>query len=524
MDDTKTTKTFGIVIGYTVLFAASFWLLFDHLDNHLLWGDEAETAVLAKNVVQFGVPRTWDGTNYLILHGMIRHGTVDETPDHVWIWSPWMQNYLAASSFMLFGPTTWAARAPFALIGWLSGLLLALVAWKIYRNHWVAMSAAALLGMSEVFLLHARQCRYYPISVFAEILLVFGIYELFASRRRGVWLTALALALFFYSNYIMAAANLPAVLCAGWMLRKQGPTAVLRLAAVFGIFTAAILPWLIYAHPWGQRGAMGGENYLIKALNYLFEIHFLFLPLCIFLLPLIGLFAKDARPVVPDITQRWERFLLCLLVLYFLAVLSAPGFYLRYQLPLLPVMCLLAAVWLFRYIQWRALAAAFIVVQISSNFFSFVTAFPFRHGRELRLPLVEFVSGIRAPYADQFTDVLDFFKTHAHPGETVLSFDPEYPLIFYTPLAIINGQFMAPPPGKLPDWILPVTASGILTREPVPVPDSIKSHYRLITISAHDSALGDSMPEPEHHRYKTVKTFTPFAIYQLAGPTNEPAR
>ncbi|HUE37257.1 MAG TPA: hypothetical protein VMO20_07685 [Candidatus Acidoferrum sp.] len=519
MDEPKTAKAFGVAVPYAALFALSFGLLFYHLDNHLLWGDEAETAVLAKNVMQFGVPRTYDGTNYIILHG-----NVDETPDHVWIWSPWMQNYLAASSFILFGPTTWAARAPFALIGWSSVLLLALVSWKIYRNHRVALSAAALLGASEVFLLHARCCRYYPISVFAEILLAYGIYELFASRGRGVWLTALALALLFYSNYIMATANMPAVLCAGIMLWKQGRTVVLRLAAAFGIFVAAILPWLLYAHPWGQSKAMGGENYFAKALDYLQEIHFLFIPLCIFLLPLIGLFSKDGKLEVPNTIQRWERFVLLLLALYFLTVLSAPGFYMRYQLPLLPLLCLLAAAWVARYVKWRSLAVGLIVVQISSNFISFVTAFPFRHGRALRFPLVEFVPGIRAPYRDRFTDVLDFFKTHAHPGETILSFDPEFPMIFYTPMVLINGQIMAPPPGKLPDWILPSTASGVVARAPVMVPDYIKSHYRLITISVHDSVLGDSMPEPDYHQYKTAQTLVPFVIYQLNEQNHDSAR
>jgi 4-amino-4-deoxy-L-arabinose transferase-like glycosyltransferase len=517
MDDTKTTRGFGVAIPYVVLFALSFGLLFYHLDNQLLWGDEAETAVLAKNVVQFGVPATYDGTNYILLHG-----TVDETPGHVWIWSPWLQEYLAASSFVLFGPTTWAARAPFALIGWVSVLLLALVAWRIYRNHWVALSAAALLGMSEVFLLHARQSRYYSISVFAEILFVFGIYELFASRRRGVWLTALALALLFYSNYILATANLPAFFCAAWMLRKQGRVAMFRLAAALGIFAAAILPWLLYARPWGQSHAMGGENYLTKVLEYLLEIHFLFIPGCIFLLPFIGFVLKDGRPEIPNTIQRWERFLLLLLAWYFLAVLSAPGRYTRYQLPLLPLLCLLAAVWVFRYVKWRALAVGLIVVQIGSNFFSFVTAFPFRHGRALRFPLVEYVSGISAPYADRFTDALDFFKIRAHPGETVLSFQPEFPMIFYTPLVMINGQIMAPPPGKLPDWILPGTASGVLAQAPVAVPDYFKSHYRLITISVHDSVLGDSMPEPDYHEYKAAKTFVPFVIYQLNRQTNEP--
>src|SRR6516225_1278993 len=100
MDNAQKAKSSRVAIPYIVLFALSFGLLFYHLDNHLLWGDEAETAVLAKNVIQFGVPQTFNGTNYILLHG-----TVDETPAHVWIWSPWMQDYLAASSFMLFGPT-----------------------------------------------------------------------------------------------------------------------------------------------------------------------------------------------------------------------------------------------------------------------------------------------------------------------------------------------------------------------------------------------------------------------------------
>ena len=518
MDDSKTSKKFGIVIGYAVLFAVAFWLLFYHLDNHLLWGDEAETAVLAKNVVQLGVPRTYDGTNYIILHG-----AVDETPDHVWIWSPWMQNYLAASSFILFGPTTWAARAPFAFIGWCAVWLLALVTWKIYRNHWVAFASAALLATSEAFLLHARQCRYYPISVFAEILFVYGAYELLALRRRGVWLAALALVLQFYSNYIIAAANLPALVCLVWMLRREGGAAILRVALVFGIFTAAILPWLVYAHPWGQSNAMGHENYLTKALGYLAQIHFLFLPLVFLLLPLLGLFSKGRGAALPEPAKSWECFLLFLMPLYFVIILFAPGFYMRYQLPLLPLMCLLAAVWLFRYLQWRMLAVAFIVMQVASNALSITTGFPFRHGRELRFPLVEYVAGVSRPYSDRFTDVLDFFKSHAHPGETVLSFDPEFPITFYTPLVVINDRIMGPPEGKLPDWILPSPASGVVAQAPAQLPD-LFSHYTLITIPVHDSRLGDSVPEPEYYRYKTVQNLAPFLIYQLNANTNESAR
>ncbi|HTR43040.1 MAG TPA: hypothetical protein VMH87_15605 [Pseudomonadales bacterium] len=516
MDETKPAKTFFVPAGYVLLFTFAFWLLFYHLDNHLLWGDEAETAVLAKNVVQFGVPQTYDGTNYILLHG-----TVDETPAHVWIWSPWMQNYLAASSFMLFGPSTWAARAPFALIGWCSLLLLALMAFKIYRSHWIAMGAVALLATSEVFLLHARQCRYYPISIFAEILFVYGAYELIASRPRGIWLFALALIIQFYSNYIVVAANLPMILCLAWFIRNQGRQAIFRLAAALGIFVLAAAPWLIYAHPWGQSKAMGDESYLAKTLDYLFEIHFFFIPLCFLLLPLIGFFSKRGQPEVPETIRRWEWFILLLLVLYFFTVLAAPGIYMRYLVPLLPLMCLLAAAWTFRYVRWRAVAIGLIVVQMTSNFLPIASAFPFRKGHTLRSPLVQYISGMATPYTDRLVDELAFFKTHSHPGQTVLSFDPEFPLTFYAGLVVINGHIMAPNPGTLPDWFLPFPASGVVAQSAVPLPDAYKPYYTPIQIQIHSSYLSDAVPEPDLYKYRTSPDRMPYVFYQLNTRTNE---
>lgn len=516
MDDAKKNRAWGIGLCYAVFFALGLWLLFYHLDNHLLWGDEAETAVLAKNVLQYGVPQTYDGTNYLVLHG-----TMDETPGHIWIWSPWMQNYLAATSFMLFGPTTWAARAPFAFLGWCSLLLLALTTWEIYRSHWVALGSLALLGTSEAFLLHARQCRYYSISMFAEILLVYGAYELLSGRRRGIGLASAALVLQFYSNYIIAVANMPALFCLAWMLRKQEREAIWRVAWVLGIFAVAILPWLLFAHPWTQRSAMGNENYFDKALGYLEKIYFLFLPLIFLLLPLLGFFSKGGNQTISEPAKRWECFLLFLLPLYLAVILLAPGFYLRYQMPLLPLLCLLAAAWVARYVKWRALAVALIAVQVFSNTFSIVSGFPFRQGRAWRFPVVDYVSGIRAPYRDQFADVLDFFKTHAHPGERVLSLDPEFPLIFYTGLGVIDGRLVLPSRGMLPDWVLPVSASGDVIQAPADLPPDLKPHYTLITIPVHESSVFGSIPDPDVYAYRTATTLGPFPIYRLNSDTNE---
>lgn len=518
MGDSKTAKKFSIAGCYVAFLVFAFFLLFYHLDGHLLWGDEGETAVLAKNVMQFGVPRTFDGTNYILLHGRR-----DENRDHVWIWSPWLQEYFAAGSFVLFGPTTWAARAPFALIGWGSLVALALVAYKIYRSHWVALASVVLLGTSEVFLLHARQCRYYPISVLGEILLVYGIHQLFVQNRRGIWVTAFALILQFYSNYIIMVANLPVLFVLAWMLRRQGKPAVLRVVAVLVILMVAVLPWLVYAHPWGQTSAVGEENYFGKAWWYLVEFHFHFIPLCFLLLPLFGLIpACRNRPTAgPEVSLPGERLLLLLPPSYFAVILVAPGFYLRYLLPLLPVVCLLAAACIFRYVKWRALAVLLVVVQSASNVFSIVTAYPFKGTHALRFPLAEYVQGIAVPYADRFADVVDFFRREAHPGDMIMSFDPEFPLRFYTQLAVIDGVLMAPPKGRLPEWILPNSASGVVAQDTVALPDFLKPHYELITLPVHDSVKGDSVPEPDIYQYRSVPVRVPFIIYKLKAGTND---
>ena len=58
--------------------------LFAGLDAHLLWGDEAETAVKASNVLRFGVPRVDDGSNSLLVNSS------DANAQRVWTWSPWL--------------------------------------------------------------------------------------------------------------------------------------------------------------------------------------------------------------------------------------------------------------------------------------------------------------------------------------------------------------------------------------------------------------------------------------------------
>src|SRR5439155_8275560 len=133
-------------------------LIFTNLGSGYLWADEGDTAVLASNILKFGVPKAWDGVTFVDSDFGAR-----ENDQLVMVSSPWVQYYVAAASFLLFGENTLAARLPFALAGWMSILLAYFIVWRITANRWAAFCTAALLASSVQFLLYSRQSRYYSL-------------------------------------------------------------------------------------------------------------------------------------------------------------------------------------------------------------------------------------------------------------------------------------------------------------------------------------------------------------------------
>jgi hypothetical protein len=506
-----------LIAAYVTILAGAFVLLFYGLDRHLLWGDEAETATLAKNVLRFGVPKTFDGVNRITLFG----AGVDASVHDTWTWSPWLQEYLAAASFLVFGSTTWAARAPSAFFGWLALPLLAFTAYRIYRDHRISVAAVLVLGTSEVFLLHARQCRYYGPAVFLEILFILGIYQLQSGSRAGLWNTAIAMILLFYANYILAFANVPALIPLAWMLYRKDRRVALTVVYVGALFVAAATPWLLYASVARQSEFVGYNLFLKKETYYLKEFHFHFIPLIFLLLPLVNWLmsrrtaASQSKLGAPAGVTGFEWWLLWLMALYLGIILLPPGAFLRYLLPMLPVACLLAAAWVFRYVRRTEIAVALIAVQCLTNALALGSGFPFRGKHTLRWPLAEFVQGNREPFQDRFTDVLEYLLREAKPGESVFSLDPEFPLIFYTGLKVIDGRLIRDktPLRIPPDWVLTQSASGVMNSVAAPPGNVVRLLYEEIVIPVHESVNFGVVPEPDRYQYHTGKERT-FVLYR----------
>src|SRR5712691_2580091 len=165
-------------------------LIFTNLGSGYLWADEGDTAVLASNILKYGVPKAWDGITFMDSDFGAR-----VNDQLVMVSTPWVQYYVAAASFLVFGENTFAARFPFALAGWTTILLGYRFMWRLTANRSVAFGAAALMVCSVQFLLYARQCRYYALSMLFTCWLVWIFFQM-KSARHCVLFAVVAILLF----------------------------------------------------------------------------------------------------------------------------------------------------------------------------------------------------------------------------------------------------------------------------------------------------------------------------------------
>lgn len=157
----------------TVLLGVS---LFFNLGYGVLWNDEAETAMYAQRILQYGYPKVHDGKNVL---------NVAETEDlsvgvkeslDAWIYiSSWGQYYFAAPFVYLVRSIdnihlkTFYLRFPFTLLGFIGLLIFARTGGLlVLPKRRVLYTNLFLLGelLSIPMALHLREMRHYALTVF----------------------------------------------------------------------------------------------------------------------------------------------------------------------------------------------------------------------------------------------------------------------------------------------------------------------------------------------------------------------
>ena len=181
------------------------FLLFWRLDGALLWRDECSTANWARLMVEKGywAPRVFDDRQLIVQAADGHDFNSGLTP----AMQSWLQFYVAAASFKLFGASTWTARLPFALVG-------AICLFVLYRLGVVLFGSGLrpflmpYLGLLSIYFLSAaRQSRYYVLVVLAASLLLLEVCRYLrdpslASRRSFYIRLGLAGLFLYFSNYV----------------------------------------------------------------------------------------------------------------------------------------------------------------------------------------------------------------------------------------------------------------------------------------------------------------------------------
>jgi hypothetical protein len=310
------------------------------------------------------------------------------------------------------------------------------------------------------------------------------------------------------------------------VVRRRRGDIVRPLALSVSAFFISAIPWLVYARPWGQLNSITRENAVEKLFDYLKEINFHIFPFALALIPAGYFIYRRFTRTAPDPgadtsvetidTRDMNLFLLISIPCHLPAVIVSPGIFMRYIIVLVPVFCLLQAYITIKYARPAIFRYGLVAVLCLTNYLSYYPAYFFRDFHQPELPLFTLVHDISSKYSDALDDVVAFLKKEGAPDESILVKDPEFPLIFYTGMEVIDYNYHTEVffKGNLPDWIFPVSISGVLPPPPLKIPDEVMSLYEPVTIPVRNSRRGANMPEPDKHISFSPLDKTDIVVYK----------
>jgi 4-amino-4-deoxy-L-arabinose transferase-like glycosyltransferase len=491
-------------------------LLLYGLDRPLLWVDEAETALLARSILVNGIPKARVGRDLISQEIGREFG-----PDLVWRWTPWLDKYVAAGSFALLGEGTLAARLPFALIGLAAVASVYSLALGLFADRRIALLAMAFLGTSVPFLLHARQCRYYPIAILGTI---WAVHFAAATLRRAGWRApaglALAMTVVFHANYLTFVALGTALVGTFWILGIDR-SGFLRLIAAGAVTAAVNFPWLVFFDVLGKSAESPGFNpdflleYSALTLRYSF-------PAAAVLVFAALALATRHRAILAE----WRvPVFLALMPFFYLPVLCFdPLRFYRYSVNLLPVFALLMAWMSVRaWSMQRVAGAVFGASLLVTGVFHEISALPTRYAGantagatfpalDWAFPLGNFLYELANPFEGSMGTATKYLAANARPGDRVyVSYGDLTARFYLTKLEVRGGQSGESLAGwGPPEWIfvrgffrfIGRTIKGSDAQATLDWLDAIPwDQYMAIDLTIPDLAW-ESIPEPQWHWFR----------------------
>ncbi len=428
-----------------VLVAASALVLLPNLGDRCLWQDEAECALLAQNVLRYGLPRAWDGRNLVTA----QYGT-ELTDGFLWAWTPWAMHYIAAAGMAVLGQTPLGARLPFALLGCASVGLTYTLARRLVRDRWAASLAAVLLITSVQYLLLMRQCRYYGIVPVAALVAMLGFVDL--HRRRGWIALLIGMVVLFHANYLTCACVAIGLGAYAALWRRTARTWIALTTA--GLAGAALtLPWFfglgVYrVFTLSQGLAFAGTSVTHELIKLVFVLNQFVCPLVVVVAlsilaatgklrvrgayRLVACMAVPVLILVPAFLWAGPRYLVHMLPLGSIVVAAAVReVYLRDDVLGNIGAVMVGATNLLPAVACAILPASFGLKHLDGDY---ATGPAVLRQAMLKSEWAGYVNELRQPYVGPNEAITDHLKAHADPDAVVHAPYGMLPIMFHTDL------------------------------------------------------------------------------------------
>jgi 4-amino-4-deoxy-L-arabinose transferase-like glycosyltransferase len=520
-----------------LLLIAAAVLLLTNLGNVYLWQDEAETALVSQRLGRYGLPLSFDGRN------LIRQAPKDVqyTADYVWVYHPWLPFYFTALSFHFLGPTTFAARLPYALAGLFTILLLYFSLRHHFRDRRVAMLGSTFLLFCVPFLLHARQCKYFSFAALFAVAALDGYLRL-REENGGDWV----LPYFILSGFCLFQSNfgafLPLMAAVGlhFLLTRPARVDIKRMVLAVGVMALFVLPWAIYLQTWA-RGRFVFDVYRFAGhlVHYTVYVTGWILPLPMLLL-LVYWYVREWWPrnllyVAPGEASVVNLYILVIVISIIFLSVTFIWMYFSYIVQLVPLLAALLAILVLKVMdRSRALGYALIVLLMATNVlhlvpyalplvqrFKWASLAPRPYLAEtdaliamagrFRLDVADYAYELTHDYDGPNEGIVLFLREHAVAGDMVLANYGELPIAFYLDLDFAGG---------LSGYRLESAeqAEWIINRRDGPYRDEVErivgsGKYEAIDIPYPDLAWGNR-PVPEYHKFATVYDAPNVVIYR----------
>ncbi len=515
----------------TLLGISAILVLFQ-LGSNCIWEDEAQTAVIAKNILATARPAASDGKNFVSIFADHR-----DVRDGLYIWQGWFPSYLAAGSMAVFGRSAAGARLPFAIafvvfIGFYYNFLRRRDdrPGHIWLTLFLTITCVPLL-------LHSRQCRYYALLPLLSLLVVDSYLSVLTKPNPKHLAMIVVWGTIFLNSFFPGAFLLAVALIIDLIRRRPAGYVLKKLATAGAIILLLNLPVAWFCRIWYRR--FGTESFFndpaawgMYLLRYLLILNNYFFPFSVMVAACVLKWKSFSRKKFFANELNFLFLVICATQLVGFAVLSDYPFT-RYILGITPFLMFFAAgcieaisfnkpwlVWLVAAVvtmtnvlnclplpllrhtklqdaQWTTAGIDLHFIDPKNVRFSFARG----EVKELinltlEFPFLNYARSLARPPHGPIDLIVDYLQKNAGPTDRVKISYGDLPLMFHTDLTI-TGSTETGPPG--PEWIIsrhfrPLRTDDQFFRE------NSGYHYTKITIPFPDLQW-NNQPDPLYHYY-----------------------